>query len=130
MQGNRNDVVGFEDILNKISIKDGKVGRPKSKPKSVYADGIYDTKSIRKYLRNRGIISNIPVNRRNRKIPKKGRKFGLFDDYVSVRGGVERVFGWLKMRHRKLQIRYEYLAKNFIAFLDFAIFFHNWILLK
>ena len=130
MSANRNDVIGFEETINSISIKNGKVGRPKSKPESVYADAIYDTKKIRKYLRNRDIVSNIPVNKRNRKKPKKGRAFNLNEDYVSIRGSIERVYGWLKMRYRKLQIRYEYLAKNFLAFLDFAIFFHNWKLLR
>lgn len=130
MSGNRNDIIAFEKILNGISIKNGKVGRPKSKIKSLYADSIYDTKSNRNFLRKKDIISNIPINKRNRKYPKKGRKITINDDYVSVRGAIERVFGWLKMRFRKLETRYEYYAKNFDAFIDFSIFFHNWNLLR
>ena len=103
MSANRNDVIGFEETIKLISIKNGKVGRPRSKPESVYADGIYDTKNIRNYLRKRDIISNIPVNKRNRKRPKKGRAFKLNEDYVSTRGSIERVYGWLKMRFRKLE---------------------------
>jgi IS5 family transposase len=130
MSANRNDIIAFEEILNGISIKNGKVGRPKSHLKSVYADGIYDSKNTRNFLRKKDIISNIPINKRNRKKPKKGRPCTINDDYISVRGSIERVFGWLKARFRKLEIRYEYYAKYFDAFLDFSIFFHNWKLLR
>ena len=37
------------------------------------ADAMYDTAKIRKYNRRRGIKSNIPVNKRNRKKKKRGR---------------------------------------------------------
>jgi hypothetical protein len=130
MPANRNDITAFNDILNGISIKNGKVGRPKSHLKSVYADGGYDSKNTRGFLRKKNIISNIPINRRNRKRCKKGRPCRMNDDYTSVRGSIERVFGWLKMRFRKLEIRYEYRAKYFDAFIDFSIFFHNWTILR
>ena len=70
MSANRNDIIAFEEILNGISIKNGKVGRPKSRLKSVYADGIYDSQNTRNFLRKKDIISNIPVNKRNRKKDK------------------------------------------------------------
>jgi len=130
MSANRNDVIGFEPTLSKINIKNSNVGRPRKNPDSVYADKIYDTKKIRKYLRNRDIVSNIPVNKRNRKRPKKGNSFKLSKDYYSVRGTVERGFGWLKMRFRKLETRYECNSKYFIAFIGFAQFFHNFELLR
>jgi IS5 family transposase len=130
MSGNRNDVIGFEQTLDKISIHNGLAGRPKKNPKELYADAIYDSKKIRKYLRNRDIVSNIPVNKRNRKKPKKGCPFSKNIDYSSIRGGVERVFGWLKMRFRKIEIRYEYLASNFQAFFNLAIFLSNFSALK
>ena len=59
MSANRNDIIAFEEILNGISIKNGKVGRPKSRLKSVYADGIYDSQNTRNFLRKKDIISNI-----------------------------------------------------------------------
>jgi len=96
----------------------------------VYADAVYDTKNIRKYLRNRDITSNIPVNKRNRKKPKKGRKFAKNKDYASVRGGVERSFAWLKTRYKKIQTRYEFKSENFIAFINFAIFISNFSILE
>jgi hypothetical protein len=96
----------------------------------LYADKIYDTKKIRKYLRDRDIISNIAVNKRNRKSSKKSNSFKLNEDYYLVRGGVERCFGWLKMRFRKLQTRYETNSKYFIAFLGFSQFFNDFQLLR
>ena len=130
MSGNRNDVIGFEDVLSKISLKNGKVGRPRKNPESLYADTGYDSKKIREYLRNRDIQSNIPINKRNRKTPKKGRPIKKNEDYISFRGGVERAFAWLKARYRKLQIRYEYYSKNFNAFIDLGIFLSNWNILR
>ena len=130
MSGNRNDVIGFKSILKTISLKNGRAGRPRKNPKSLYADKGYDSKDIRKYLRNRDIISNIPTNKRNRKHPKKGRPIQQNSDYVSVRGGVERVFGWLKMRYKKLQVRNEINSIFFTAFIDLSIFFHNYKILR
>ena len=136
MSGNRNDVIGFKSILKTISLKSGKSWKTKKKnyifcyPKSLYADKGYDSKDIRKYLRNRDIISNIPTNKRNRKHPKKGRPIQQNSDYVSVRGGVERVFGWLKMRYKKLQVRNEINSIFFTAFIDLSIFFHNYKILR
>ncbi len=49
------------------------VGRPVTRPSKVTADAMYDTAKIRKYNRRRGIKSNIPVNKRNRKKKKRGR---------------------------------------------------------
>jgi hypothetical protein len=62
------DEIGFEPTLSKINIKNSN---------SLYADKIYDTKKIRKYLidRDRDIISNIAVNKRNRKSSKKSNSF-------------------------------------------------------
>ena len=57
MSGNRNNVIGFKSILKTISLKSGRAGRPRKNPKSLYADKGYDSKDIRKYLRNRDIIS-------------------------------------------------------------------------
>ena len=75
MSGNRNDVIGFKSILKTISLKNGRAGRPRKNPKSLYADKGYDSKDIRKYFKNRDIISNIPTNKRNRKHPKKGSSY-------------------------------------------------------
>ena len=43
------------------------------RPIIISANAAYDTREIRQYNRKRGIKSNIPVNRRSRKQPKRGR---------------------------------------------------------
>ena len=70
--GDEYDSKRFVEVLNGIRI--GKcIGRPRSRPLEVLADAAYDIKDIRLYLRRRGIKSNIPTNKRNRKAPKLGR---------------------------------------------------------
>ena len=39
----------------------------------VTRDPAYDSREIRTYLRKRGVKVNIPVNRRSRRKPKRGR---------------------------------------------------------
>ena len=69
--GNEHDGLYFIDLVDRIALK-GKKGRPRTKPDEINADPAYDSDEIRDYLRKRGIKSNIPVNRRNRKLPKRG----------------------------------------------------------
>ena len=60
-------------------------------PYEVNADPACDSDEIRDYLRKRGIKSNIPVNKRNRKSPKRGRPTRLDKDgYMRNRSAVER----------------------------------------
>lgn len=64
------------------------------------ADAGFDSRDVRKLCFNRGMIPNIPENKRNRKGTKKGRK-RLFDSEVYKRRFVsERSFAWIdKFRH-------------------------------
>ena len=73
---NDQDSPYFIDLVDKISLK-GERGRPRTRPDEVNADPAYDSDEIRSYLRGRGIKSNIPVNKRKRKFPKRGRPTGL-----------------------------------------------------
>jgi hypothetical protein len=68
----------FEQVVGNVRIKISR-GRPKTRPKEVLADAAYDTESIRRYLRIRGIKSSIPSNKRNQKKPPKARPT-RFDD--------------------------------------------------
>jgi hypothetical protein len=43
------------------------------RPAIISADAAYDAREIRQYNRKRRIKSNVPVNRRSRKRPKRGR---------------------------------------------------------
>ena len=53
---------------------------------------MYDTVKIRKYNRKRGIKSNIPVNKRNRKKKKRGRPIKVDKEEFKKKSIVERFF--------------------------------------
>ena len=123
--GNEYDSKRFVEVLNGIRIVKC-IGRPRSRPLEVLADAAYDIKDIRLYLRRRGIKSNIPTNNRNRKAPKLGRPVRSNQQSYRLRGSVERFFGWLKARFRRLAIRYERLNICFMGLLNLACFLIYW----
>jgi hypothetical protein len=55
-------------------------------------DGIFDSKKNRKSIFNRGMIPNIPENKRNRKKTKRGRKRLFSQEVHAIRLAVERTF--------------------------------------
>lgn len=65
------------------------VGRPVNRPSKMTADGMYDTSKIRKYNRRRGIKSNIPVNKRNRKKKKRGRPIKVDQEEYKKKSAIE-----------------------------------------
>ncbi len=68
-----------------------------------HADKAYDSKEIRGYNRNNGIISNTPVNKRNRKNPKIGWQCRLNNEDYSERSAIERFFSWIGLLERFIQ---------------------------
>lgn len=78
-------------------------------------DKAYDSNPLDGALRKRG-IDMIAPHHPNRKTPTQdGRKLRRY----KRRWLIERVFAWL-MRSRRLVIRYEHKAENFLAFLELA----------
>ena len=61
-------------------------------PSIISADAAYDAREIRQYNRKRRIKSNIPVNRRSRRQPKRGRPFWFDTELYKTRSAVERFF--------------------------------------
>ncbi len=59
------------------------------------ADSMFDVKNVRKLLWNRGLIPNIPENKRNRKGAKRGRKRYFNRDIYKHRATIERTFAWM-----------------------------------
>ena len=123
--GNEHDSKRFVEVLNSIRIGKG-IGRPISRPGEVLADAAYDNKEIRLYLRQRGIKSNIPGNKRNQKTPRLGRPVRFNQQSYRLRGSIERFFGWLKASFRRLAIRYERLNICFMGLLNLACFIIYW----
>ena len=69
--GSEPDSQMFIDVMESIKIHTIR-GRPRSRPNELNADAAYDNKTIRSYLKRRGIKCNIPPNNRNRRSPKNG----------------------------------------------------------
>ncbi len=77
----------------------------------VNLDGIFDSRKNRKTIFNRGMVPNIPENKRNRKKPKRGPK-RMFDAAIhELRLAVERTFAW-EDKFRRLLIRFEHIQSR------------------
>lgn len=126
--GNDHDSCMFKEVVKGIRIKLPK-GRPRTRPKELLADPAYDTREIRNYLRNRGIQSNIPSNKRNSKTSRPGRPTRFDDKSYKHRGVVERFFAWL-LSFKRIVIRHERLVKTYQAFINLASILILWRVLK
>jgi transposase len=88
-------------------------GRPRRRPERIVADWAYSTAAVRTHLRRRGIGAVIPP-------PSSQRPTALIDwaAYRS-RNVVERLVSRLK-QFRRVAIRYEKLAANYLAVVEIA----------
>lgn len=58
--GNAADTTYFTTVLETISVRDGRPGRPRSRPDRVLADKAYTSAANRRFLTDRGIKVTIP----------------------------------------------------------------------
>jgi transposase len=79
------------------------------------ADSSFDTRAARKLLWNRGVIPNIPENKRNRKRVKRGRKRHFNPEVYTRRFVSERTFAWID-KFKTLLIRFERKAAYCLGF--------------
>jgi transposase len=79
------------------------------------ADSSFDTRAARKLLWNRGVIPNIPENKRNRKHIKRGRKRHFNQAAYKRRFVSERTFAWID-KFKTLLIRFERKAAYCLGF--------------
>lgn len=91
----------------------------------VNADAAYDTKAIRDYNKRRGIKSNIPVNKRNRKKKKIGSPIKLDKGTYKSRSAVERFFGWIEA-DKKILPRYERLECSYLGLVTLSCALMLW----
>ncbi|WP_214084063.1 IS5 family transposase [Methanoculleus sp.] len=89
------------------------------RPIIISADAAYDAREIRQYNRNRGIKSSIPVNRRSRKHPKRGRPVWFDPELYKKRNAVERFFSWIEA-FKKIVPRYERYERSFMGLIHLA----------
>ena len=81
----------YEPTLEAFEIPD-----VRDRPAIISADAAYDAREIRQYNRKRGIKTNIPVNKRSRKQPKRGRPIRFNLELYKKRSAVERFFSWIE----------------------------------
>jgi transposase len=106
--GNRNDVTQLLPLIDAIPPIRGRVGHPRRRPDSLFADRGYDHDIYRGQVRARGIIPAIA-----RRGTRHGTGLGTY------RWVVERTFAWLH-GFKRLRIRWERRADIHEAFLKLA----------
>ncbi|MCG8920355.1 IS5 family transposase [Actinokineospora sp. PR83] len=106
--GNRNDVTQLIPLIDAIPPIRSVVGKPKQRPRRLYADRGYDHDKYRRLVRARGITPHIA-----RRGVAHGSGLGV------KRWPVERTFAWLK-NFRRLRIRTERRADVHQAILSLA----------
>lgn len=87
-----------------------------AKPENLIGDRAYDSDKLDEQLREDG-IEMISPHRKNRKKPKTqdGRRLRRYER----RWLVERFFAWIQWQ-RRLLVRWEYYAENFLGFVQLA----------
>ncbi|GEB62551.1 hypothetical protein GCM10017674_82270 [Streptomyces gardneri] len=95
-------------LLDTIPRIRGLVGRPRHRPRRLFADRGYDYDKYRRLLRARGITP---------KIARKGTAHG--SGLGKTRWVVERTFAWLH-QFKRLRIRYEIRADLHLGLLQLA----------
>ncbi len=117
--GNRNESPLLKEALPHLSRIAQGVGLD-LKGTLLSLDGVYNSRSNRKAIFNRGMIPNIPENRRGRKHPKRGRKQifqkAIFQERFFT---IERVFAW-EDKFRRLLLRFERISQLHYAFKSLA----------
>ncbi|WP_263058664.1 IS5 family transposase [Pectobacterium colocasium] len=102
-----------KDLLNRVGVI-RKSGCLKSRPKAVLADKGYSGKSLRIYLKVKGIKSVIPFKRNEKASQDRRRK--LNSRLYKKRNVVERCFAGLK-ENRRIATRSEKTARNYLSML-------------
>ena len=108
--GHRNESPLLKEALPQVTRIAKKIGLNLNQT-IVSLDGVYDSRSNRKAIFNRGMVPNIPANPRGRKTPKRGRK-PIFDPVLFQERfyTIERVFAW-EDKFRRLLMRFERISQ-------------------
>ena len=102
------------DVLANVKVPRVGKGRPKTRILVLAMDKAFDTVSLRRDLRKRGIKTSIPERRRRGKRRQRGPRPKLYE--VSKRRyKVERLMAWLD-NFRGLVVRYERKAAHYLSY--------------
>jgi transposase len=107
-----------EQVLAAVRIPQRR-GRPRCRPRKLAGDKGYSYPRIRCWLRKRGIEAVIP-QRKDQRARHRGRPLKFDREAYRQRNVVERCIGWLK-ENRRVAVRYEKLATNYLGMLKLAI---------
>lgn len=101
-------------MLDAITIRTGKPGRPRTRPKQLAADKGYDSQELRQELRRRSIQPELPRRIwKDRRQPPGAKLKRRVKRYV-----VERSFSWYQRKFRRLVVRWERKPDVFQAFVS------------
>ena len=106
--GHRNDVTQLISLVDAIPPIRGRRGRPRRRPRELFADRGYDHDKYRRQLRQRGITP---------RIARRGITHG--SGLGTTRWVVERAFAWLHA-FKRLRTRYERRADLHLGLLQLA----------
>ena len=117
--GNAADTTFFTTVLEAVSIRDGRPGRPRTRPERVLADKAYTSAANRKFLTDRGIKVTIPEREdqkagRLRRGSAGGRPRDFDAEAYKGRNVVERCFNKLK-QWRGIATRFDKTARSYLA---------------
>ena len=116
---NMHDTQAYKPTLDAFTIPEAS-----KSPATISADAAYDARNIRQYNRNRGIRSNIPANRRFRRLQNE-RSFWFDQELYKERNAIERFFGWIEAL-KKITPRYERYETSFLGLIHLACAIMIW----
>lgn len=104
-------------LMESISIKQGN-GRPKKRPKVLYADTKYNMPINRFYLDGKHVRPQMPDASTKKKRLGRPRTFDK-SAYNRIRSTIERFNGWIKA-FRRVIIRYDRLPQVYMGFIHLS----------
>lgn len=116
--GQRHESTCFESLVQAVQIKQPN-GTGRWRPRRLAGDKGYSYPRIRAWLREHRIEAVIP-QRADQRARHKGRPLKFDADAYRQRNVVERCVGWLK-ENRRVAVRYEKLATNYLGMLKLAM---------
>lgn len=118
--GQRHESKYFETLVESVALQ-GKKGRPRSRPDALAGDNAYANRRIRGWCHSHRVTPVLPENKKQRanRAKRRGAKPKLNKALYRRRNIVERLIGWLKI-NRRISMRFEKLAENFLAFVHLA----------
>jgi transposase len=104
-------------VMESISVKHG-IGRPRRRPKVLYADTKYNMPLNKFYLDDRHVKSQMPDPPGKKKRAGRPRAFDK-QAYDHVRSMIERFNAWIKA-FRRVATRYDRLPQVYMGFVHLA----------